>query len=129
MVVRRRRSAVALPLVVGGGLALAPLPALADVIDGDWCAAGRHLAIKGPEIVTPAGNRLTGNYSRHFFSYVGPPAEPEAGKMVAMTLINENTVHLRLGADPAAAAQAAPQTWLRCAPPVSRRDGNLPTDG
>ena len=49
--------------------------------------------------------------------------------MVAMSLINENTVHRRVGDDAAAAAQAAPQTWLRCAPPVSRRDGALPARG
>ena len=115
MVLRRRSAALSL----AAGIALAPLPALADVIDGDWCAAGQHLSIKGPEIVTPGGTRMTGSYSRHFFSYVAPPAEPEAGQMVAMTLINENTVHRRVGADADAAAQAAPQTWLRCAPPVS----------
>ena len=117
--VLRRRLAAALPLAVGIALAAAPQSALADVIDGDWCAAGQHLSIKGPEIVTPAGNRLAGNYSRHFFSYVVPPAEPQPGDMVAMSLINENTVHLRRGADATAASQAAPQTWLRCAPPVS----------
>jgi hypothetical protein len=115
MALRHRSAALAL----AAGLAVAPLPALADVIDGDWCAAGQHLSIKGPEIVTPAGSRLTGNYSRHFFSYIVPPAEPQPGDMVAMTLINENTVHLRRGADANTAAQAAPQTWLRCAPPVS----------
>jgi hypothetical protein len=100
-------------------LVLLPAAARADVIDGDWCATGRHLSIKGPEIVTPAGSRLQGNYTRHSFIYVVPPAEPEAGHTVAMLLINENTMNLRSGADAASAAQAPVQVWLRCAPPVS----------
>ena len=32
---------------------------LADVIDGDWCrGAGKRMKIRGPEIVTPGGNRV-----------------------------------------------------------------------
>jgi hypothetical protein len=100
-------------------LVLSPTAARADVIDGDWCATGRHLSIKGPEIVTPAGTRLQGNYSRHAFSYVVPPAEPDGGQTVAMLLLNENTMNLRHGADATSAAQAPAQVWLRCAPPVS----------
>src|SRR5258708_39682350 len=80
----------------------------ADVIDGDWCATndGRHLSIKGPEIVTPAGTRMQGDYTRHSFIYVVPQAEPGAGQTVAMQLINEETVNLRIGAGLAAPAQA-----------------------
>ncbi len=37
--------------------------AAADVIDGDWCFPdGRRFSIRGPEILTPAGTRTTGNY-------------------------------------------------------------------
>jgi hypothetical protein len=97
--------------------------AWADVIDGDWCATndGRHLSIKGPEIVTPAGTRMQGDYTRHSFVYVVPRPEPGAGQTVAMQLINEETVNLRIGASLAAAAQAPVQVWHRCAPRVSDR--------
>ena len=51
--------------------------ALADAIDGDWCHAdGRRLTINGPDITTPAGNKLKGNYDRHHFAYVVPAGEP-----------------------------------------------------
>jgi hypothetical protein len=90
---RRRLAALA---VLAGIASVVPAPAAhADVIDGDWCAAGKHLSIKGPEIVTPAGTKLRGDYSRHFFSYIVPSTEPGAGQIVAMTLVNENTVHRR----------------------------------
>jgi hypothetical protein len=102
--------------------------ARADVIDGDWCATadGRHFSIKGPEIVTPAGTRLEGSYTRHSFLYVVPPAEPGAGQTVAMILVNEETVNLRMAASAAEAAQAPVQVWHRCAPGISRRDGAPP---
>ena len=71
--------------------------ARADAIDGEWCANtdGRHMSIKGPDIVTPAGTRMQGNYTRHSFLYVVPSAEPDAGQTVAMILVNEETVNLR----------------------------------
>jgi hypothetical protein len=95
--------------------------AWADVIDGDWCATndGRHMSIKGPEIVTPAGTRMQGNYTRHSFLYVVPPSEPGAGQTVAMILVNEETVNLRQAASAAEAAQAPVQVWHRCAPTIS----------
>jgi len=100
--------------------AVATFPALADVIDGEWCAVdGRHLSIKGSELVTPTGKRISGDYTRHSFLYVVPPADPGAGETVAMRLINEETVHLRQSADPAAAAQAPVQVWKRCAPGIT----------
>jgi len=89
-------------------------PALADAIDGHWCHNdGRRFSIRGPEIVTPGGKQIEGNYSRHFFSYTVPSPEPGAGQVVEMSLLNENTVHLRLGED------GTPETWVRCAPSVS----------
>ena len=67
-------------------------------IDGDWCHApdGRRFSIRGPDIVTPGGKQMQGDYSRHAFSYAVPAPEPGAGKTVFMTLLDENTVHLRL---------------------------------
>jgi hypothetical protein len=99
------------------GLTLFAAPAFADAIDGDWCyrADGRRFSIRGPDIVTPGGAHIQGNYSRHAFSYVVPAAEPGAGKSIFMTLLDENTVNLRLGE----ASAADPETWIRCSPSVS----------
>jgi hypothetical protein len=92
-------------------------PALADAIDGDWCHSdGRRFSIRGPEIVTPGGKRMEGNYSRHWFSYTAPAPEPGAGQTIFMTLADENTVHLRLGE---AASAVAPEVWVRCSPSIS----------
>ena len=96
------------------GLSALAGPALADAIDGNWCHNdGRRFSIRGPEIVTPGGKQIEGNYSRHFFSYTVPAPEPGAGQVVEMSLLNENTVRLRLGED------GTPETWVRCAPSVS----------
>ena len=97
------------------GLMLIAAPASADAIDGDWCHKdGRRFSIRGPQLVTPGGKKMTGNYSRHWFSYVVPAPERGAGRTVYMTLLNENTVETRLGAE-----NATPETWVRCSPSVS----------
>jgi hypothetical protein len=94
--------------------------AWADVIDGYWCFPdGKRITIQGPSIVTPAGSQIQGDYSRHFFSYVVPPADPEAGQTVFMTLVNEDTVHLRTGAAPSYSSGGPVQVWHRCGPPTS----------
>lgn len=95
-------------------------PAWADVIDGHWCHPdGKRFSIQGPVIVTPAGTRTEGNYARHFFSYVVPPGGPDAGQTVSMVLVNEETVHLRIGAAPSYASEGPVQVWHRCGPPTS----------
>ena len=102
-------------------LALSALagPAMADAIDGNWCHNdGRRFSIRGPDIVTPAGKQMQGNYSRHFFDYTVPAAEPGAGQVIQMTLLNENTVSLRAG------EAGAPETWVRCSPSVSALAGS-----
>lgn len=106
---------------LGLGVMLSTGGAWADAIDGDWCASNdaRHMSIKGPEIVTPGGTRMQGNYTRHSFLYVVPPAEPGAGQTVAMILVNEETVNLRQAASAAEAAQAPVQIWHRCAARIS----------
>lgn len=85
----------------------------ADAIDGEWCdESGHHFVIKGPDIVTPQGTKTSGTYSRHAFSYAVPASDPSAGATIFMRLLNEETVHLRVGDD-----QAAPvQVWTRCKP-------------
>jgi len=102
-------------LAAAATVAIAATPARADAIDGDWCHSdGRHFSIRGPDIVTPGGARLQGEYARHGFSYRPSAPERGAGGTVAMRLVNENTVHLRYGD-----AGDAPEVWLRCSPSVS----------
>ncbi len=67
----------------------------------------------------PRVNQVTGDYSRHAYSYTVPAAEPSAGQTVDMTLINENMVHLTIGKP----AGGAPEVWERCKPSVSDRGG------
>ena len=92
------------------GLGLAAGPAFADAIDGDWCSPdGKHLTIKGPSLKTPGGAQMTGNYTRHAFSYVTPAAEPNPGSTIYMSLLNETTVQVREGTP-----VAQPVIWKRC---------------
>ncbi len=101
--------------------------ARADAIDGHWCHAdGRLISIAGPRVVTPQGSEISGDYRRHFFTYHVPAVEPAAGTVVYMAQLNEQTVHLRRGADLATAEAAAPETWRRCSAAVSLgRDPSL----
>jgi hypothetical protein len=90
-------------------LALCATGALADAIDGDWCMGAKTMSIRGPDIVTPGGQRMKGDYTRHSFSYVVPAGEPGAGEPVAMILRGEYLLHVRQG------GQDAPlQEWRRC---------------
>ncbi len=86
--------------------------AWADRIDGDWCHRdGRHVAIDGREIVTPAGALLTGVYGRHSFHYVVPKEEPNAWSTVHMFQLSDETMSVRVGPNTAAVAI---QEWYRC---------------
>jgi len=98
-----------LRLLAAAAFSLAAGAAVADAIDGDWCAPNdtRSFHITGPRIVTPSGRETAGDYSRHAFSYVIPEGDPGAGGTVNMRLLNENTVSV--GFDP-----AQPETWHRC---------------
>ncbi len=94
--------------------------AWADVIDGHWCHPdGKRFSIQGPSIVTPAGSHIQGDYGRHFFSYVVPSTDPDAGQTVTMVLVNEDTVHLRIGATPSYSSDGPMEVWHRCGPPTS----------
>ena len=98
---------------------VAARPAFADVIDGHWCFPdGRRISIQGPVIVTPGGSRTQGDYARHFFTYVAPQADPDAGQTVSMILVNEETVHLRIGTAASSPSAGPVQVWHRCGPPV-----------
>lgn len=92
---------------------MSSLPVRADAIDGSWCHHdGRRLSILGPLIMTPAGSRVQGDYSRHAFAYVAPANDPQPGAQIRMTLINDELMRLNSG-------QASTETWRRCGPPVS----------
>ena len=89
--------------------------ARADAIDGDWCRAdGKRISIRGPEIVTPGGQRIQGLYTRHYFEYVIPAGEAGANDKVLFTLQHESLAHARQGA-----ANAPNQVWIRCLPGIS----------
>ena len=60
-------------------------PAHADSIDGDWCdTQGHRLAIEGPQIVTPGGTKMEGDYDRHAFYYKVPAGEAQSGRDIAI---------------------------------------------
>ena len=89
--------------------------ALADAIDGDWCDSnGKRMSIRGPSMVTPGGQQISGNYSRHYFSYIIRAGETDAGATVEIQLLSEYLVHLRQGNDPSV------HEWRRCQPGVSK---------
>ncbi|MEP4377416.1 MAG: hypothetical protein ABJ215_10850 [Alphaproteobacteria bacterium] len=91
-------------------------PAHADAIDGNWCNQELgYLEIRGPQIVTPGGNRLSGDYDRHGFRHVVPAGEPQPGASVDMVLVDDDTLHRVVA--PGAAAKL--EVWHRCQAPVS----------
>ena len=91
-------------------LLLAPAPALADAIDGDWCSAdGQHMTIRGDDITTPGGRQIKGNYDRHAFDYVVPAGEAGTGETVNIVLRSEYLAFSRQGP-----ANAPAKEWRRC---------------
>jgi hypothetical protein len=93
-------------------------PASADAIDGNWCHPdGRRLSIRGPQIVTPGGTHMQGDYTRHSFAYMVPAGEPGPGDTVSMILLSEYLMHSRQGG-----SDAPVQAWNRCPPDISARD-------
>jgi hypothetical protein len=93
---------------------LAPGAAKADALDGEWCRDALSLTIQGPNILTPGGTRMTGDYRRHQFMYVIPPGEAEAGGRVEMTQLNDEEMDLRVTPSSASAAPGAWERWRRC---------------
>ena len=99
---------------ISAALVASACPAFADAIDGDWCRSdGKRMTIQGSAIVTPGGKQTSGDYNRHFFSYVIPVGEAGAGATVSIQLLGEYLAHARQGAD------APVQEWRRCQPGVS----------
>ncbi len=93
----------------------AAAPAHADAIDGDWCdAAGHSLSITGPDIKTPGGAAIQGEYGRHEFAYMAPKQDIDAGRIVYLRLFDDNdmaSVHIKDGQ-----ADGDPVIWHRCKP-------------
>jgi hypothetical protein len=102
-----------LTLMATIGVVAASDLAMADAIDGDWCSNGKRMSIRGPAITTPGGQQTSGNYTRHFFSYVIPTGETGAGSTVEIQLLGEYLAHARQANDPSV------QEWRRCQPGVS----------
>ncbi len=91
--------------------------ARADAIDGSWCFRdGRTFSIRGPQIVTPGGKRLSGDYDRHGFSYVIPSPERNAGATAVMSLIDDDTIELSIATG---TARGPIETWRRCSGVIS----------
>jgi len=87
--------------------------ARADAIDGHWCFTdGRSVSIDGPSIITPGGQKSTGDYDRHGFDYVIPAGEAGAGTPVVMNQMDEQNVSVQEGDTEA-------KIWRRCARPTS----------
>ena len=94
--------------------------ARADALDGGWCFTdGRRLVINGPEIVTPGGNRIEGDYGRHSFTYRIPGNEPGGGLIAHMEQLDEGTMHMTYGAAPSGAVGRPVETWRRCSKETS----------
>jgi len=106
-----RRSRLSLAVACCLGLSM---PALADSIDGDWCApeGGKSLSIEGPRIRTPGGKEIKGSYSRHNFSYTAPDGDWQAGAGIDMQLMGETRVRVLIRG-------GAESIWRRCPPGVS----------
>ena len=102
-------------LAIAAAAAVLASPALADAIDGDWCApeGGKSLSIEGPRIRTPGGKEMTGSYGRHSFSYVAPDGDWQAGSAIDMQLMGETRVRVMVR------GVAGEAIWRRCPPGVS----------
>ena len=87
-------------------------PAFADAIDGDWCNGANHMEIQGSSIVTPARNKIQGQYFRYRFTYVVPANEPGGGSEIIMVMIRgQEIVHLTRPGQ-----TGGPEVWRRCKP-------------
>jgi hypothetical protein len=98
---------------------LAATPVAADAIDGKWCFGAKRLEISGPELLTPGGNKIQGQYGRHDFTYTVPAGEPGAGATVEMELLGDDDMRLWPRGRTPDPQTAGAQMWKRCAAPVS----------
>lgn len=99
------------PIRLAFGLVLALVPAAvwADSVDGTWCSAdsSRSIQVSGSDMITPAGNKVTGQYSRHAAAYLIPETEAGAGGSMLIQLLNEDEAQV-------SAPEKTPELWRRC---------------
>jgi hypothetical protein len=96
-------------------VALSTGGAYADRIDGHWCKGLKRLYIDGPQIVTPGGTKMTGDYDRHAFTYVVPAGEDDAGATITMQQMHEELMQWQSSSNPSDV-----QDWIRCNEQISR---------
>lgn len=91
-----------------------PASALADRIDGQWCALDgmARVSISGAKITIPPGVEVDGSYTRHEFLYTVPEGSPDAGTEIYMRQLGDDDVDVFHG-------EAPPERWHRCAAVVS----------
>ena len=100
-------------------VAFLPEAVSADAIDGSWCFGVKRLSISDPEIVTPGGTTMSGDYGRHVFSCVVPAGEAGAGDRVDMYLLGDEDMRLLPKGRSPDPVKAGAQMLKRCAAPVS----------
>ena len=104
------RKSSAIWIAAALAIPLFAVPARADAIDGNWCSAeGLHVLIKGSSVTTPSGAQISGDYSRHNFSYTAQPGEADAGAKILMRLAGETRVYVSVDGK-----GGEPQVWKRC---------------
>lgn len=103
------RFSYSIRLATGALLALMPTGVWADSVDGIWCSANssRSIQISGPNMTTPAGRKVTGQYSRHVAAYLIPEPESGAGGALLIQLLNEDEAQVT---EP----EKTPEIWRRC---------------
>lgn len=102
-------------LSVGLLLSTSATTAHADAIDGTWCFKdGAIMSIQGQNITIPGGRSIQGNYRRHSYSYKIPKGEDNAGGVVSMNLINDDTLHVTPPASTNVTLGSSVQVWRRC---------------
>jgi hypothetical protein len=84
-----------------------PMPLMATGAVEKTCIS----AIRGPEITTPSGVTLKGNYHRHEFSYIAPPGDADAGTQIDLRLLSEEFMNLYRLKD---GTPGEPELWRRC---------------
>ena len=89
--------------------------AWADAIDGTWCSERDHrqITLNGPEALLPGGRRVTGNYSRHRFSYIIPMPDADAGRLKILQLMGEVSM-MSATANSDGSEPSEPERWKRC---------------
>ena len=81
---------------------------LADALDGDWCnERDGKLTINGSSIITPSGSTISGNYSRHRFTYRAPEGDWNGGKNIVIQQLNEEAMDLSVD-------ENTPTRWSPC---------------